>query len=581
MRRFSGDKPEKNRDDKPNRRRESDKTGRSGDYKKRNETGEDARSDDRRESKPWVNRSNSERKPFGRSSDSERKPWGKDKDSERKPWSRDKDTERKPWNKDRDSERKPFRKESESERKPWKKEGDSERKSWSKDRDNDSKPRSRDSELERKPWSREKDTERKPWNKDRDSERKPWKKEGDSERKPWNKDRDSERKPWSNDRDSDRKPRSRDGESERKPWSREKDTERKPWSRDRDTERKPWKKEGDSERKPWSKDRDSDRKPRSRDSESERKPWRENDTERKPWNKDGDSERKPWKNRDGEESTRKPWDRKSEDSRGKDGYEKRERRFNKEKSSSGKTYKNNIDEDGLVRLNKYIANAGVCSRREADTMILAGAIKVNGITVTELGTKVGPEDKVQIGDETLNPQKKVYLLLNKPKGYITTVEDPEDRNTVMMLIKDACRERVYPVGRLDRNTTGLLLLTNDGEMAKKLTHPSHKVRKIYQVEVNKTFAKSDMIKLTEGIELEDGLMAVDEIAYTGKSEDKKVLGVVIHSGKNRIVRRLFEALDYEVTKLDRVAFANLTKKDLPRGRYRFLTEAEINLLKMI
>ena len=578
MRRFSGDKPEKNRDDKPNRRRESDKTGRSGSYKKRNETGEDTRSDDRRESKPWVNRSNSERKPFSRSSDSERKPWGKENDTERKPWSRDKDTERKPWNKERDSERK-----------PWKKEGDSERKPWSNERGNDRKPRSRDSESERKPWSREKDTERKPWSKDRDSERKPWKKEGDSERKP-----------WSNERDGDRKPRRRDNESERKPWNREKDTERKPWRKEGDSERKPWKKEGDSERKPWSNDRDGDRKPRSRDSESERKP---NDTERKPWNKEGDSdrklwskdrdndrkprsrdsesERKPWKSREGEDSTRKPWDRKSDDSRGKDGYEKRESRFNKDKSSSGKTYKSNIDEDGSVRLNKYIANAGVCSRREADTMILAGAIKVNGITVTELGTKVGPDDKVQIGDETLNPQKKVYLLLNKPKGYITTVEDPEDRNTVMMLIKDACRERVYPVGRLDRNTTGLLLMTNDGEMAKKLTHPSHKVRKIYQVEVNKTFAKSDMIRLTEGIELEDGLMAVDEIAYTGKSEDKKVLGVVIHSGKNRIVRRLFEALDYEVTKLDRVAFANLTKKDLPRGRYRFLTEAEINLLKMI
>jgi len=214
-------------------------------------------------------------------------------------------------------------------------------------------------------------------------------------------------------------------------------------------------------------------------------------------------------------------------------------------------------------------------------MIEAGAITVNGKVVTELGTKVSPDDKVQIGNETLNPQKKVYLLLNKPKGYITTVDDPQERNTVMMLVKDACKERIYPVGRLDRNTSGLLLLTNDGEMAKKLTHPGHKVRKIYQVEVNRAFSKADMIQLTEGIELEDGLMAVDEIAYTGSGDDKKVLGVVVHSGKNRVVRRLFEALDYEVVKLDRVAFANLTKKDLPRGRWRFLEESEINLLKMV
>lgn len=172
-------------------------------------------------------------------------------------------------------------------------------------------------------------------------------------------------------------------------------------------------------------------------------------------------------------------------------------------------------------------------------------------------------------------------MLNKPKGYITTVDDPQERNTVMMLIKGACRERVYPVGRLDRNTSGLLLFTNDGEMATKLMHPGRQVRKMYQVEVNRTFSKSDMIQMTEGVELEDGVMAVDEIAYTGTGEDKKTLGVVIHSGKNRVVRRMFEALDYEVVKLDRVVYANLTKKDLPRGRWRFLTESELNMLKMI
>ena len=171
--------------------------------------------------------------------------------------------------------------------------------------------------------------------------------------------------------------------------------------------------------------------------------------------------------------------------------------------------------------------------------------------------------------------------MNKPKGYITTVDDPQERNTVMMLVKDACRERIYPVGRLDRNTSGLLLFTNDGDMAKKLTHPGHKVRKVYHVELDKALAKSDMLTLSEGIELEDGMMAVDEIAYTGTSNDKKNIGVVIHSGRNRVVRRLFESLGYEVVKLDRVAFGNLTKKDLPRGRWRFLEENELNLLKMI
>lgn len=243
--------------------------------------------------------------------------------------------------------------------------------------------------------------------------------------------------------------------------------------------------------------------------------------------------------------------------------------------------KRGYGEDGTIRLNKYLANAGICSRREADTLIESGAVSVNGKVVTLLGTRISREDQVQFGGETLSMEKKVYLLLNKPKGYITTVDDPQDRNTVMMLVKDACRERIYPVGRLDRNTTGLLLFTNDGDVAKKLTHPGHKVRKVYHVELNKGLSKADMLQLSEGIELEDGLMAVDEIAYTGNADDKKNIGVVIHSGKNRVVRRLFEALDYEVVKLDRVAFANLTKKDLPRGRWRFLEQQEINMLMMI
>ena len=248
-----------------------------------------------------------------------------------------------------------------------------------------------------------------------------------------------------------------------------------------------------------------------------------------------------------------------------------------DKSSSSRPARRTEAES--IRLNKFIANAGVCSRREADVLIQAGAIKVNGIVVTELGVRVGPRDKVQYGDQTLAGEKMMYLLLNKPKGYITTSEDPYERKTVMELVSEACRERIYPVGRLDRNTTGLLLFTNDGDLAKKLTHPRHKVRKIYHVELDKALTKSDMIRISDGIELEDGVIKADEIAYTGES--KREIGIELHSGKNRVVRRIFEVLEYDVVKLDRVSFAGLTKKDLPRGRWRFLTDSEVNYLKML
>ena len=232
-----------------------------------------------------------------------------------------------------------------------------------------------------------------------------------------------------------------------------------------------------------------------------------------------------------------------------------------------------------IRLNKYIANAGVCSRREADTLIEAGAISVNGTVVTELGFKVMPTDEVRFGDTILQRERPVYLLLNKPKDYITTMDDEFDRKHVMQLVKGACKERIYPVGRLDRDTTGLLLFTNDGEMTKKLTHPRSNVYKIYHVTLNKNLTHADLQQIAEGIELNDGVMAVDEISYVGDHKDE--VGVTIHSGRNRIVRRIFEALGYEVVKLDRVVFAGLTKKDLPRGSWRFLTEDEINYLKMI
>lgn len=245
--------------------------------------------------------------------------------------------------------------------------------------------------------------------------------------------------------------------------------------------------------------------------------------------------------------------------------------------------KNKVEktDDGTVRLNKYIANAGICSRREADELIKAGAVSVNGKIITEMGYKVKPGDVVNYGGQTIRQERKVYILLNKPKDYITTVDDPQKRKTVLDLIKGACKERVYPVGRLDRNTTGLLLLTNDGDLAKKLTHPSSGVKKIYHVVTDKSVSKQDLIKLTEGLRLEDGFVKADNADYVETANSKKEIGIELHSGKNRIVRRMMEHLGYKVVKLDRVVFAGLTKKDLPRGRWRFLTEKEIGMLKML
>jgi 23S rRNA pseudouridine2605 synthase len=232
-----------------------------------------------------------------------------------------------------------------------------------------------------------------------------------------------------------------------------------------------------------------------------------------------------------------------------------------------------------IRLNRYIANAGVCSRREADTYITAGMVTVNGEIVAELGAKVKPSDDVRFDGRRLNPEKKVYLLLNKPKDYVTTTDDPHANKIVMDLVKDACPERIYPVGRLDRNTTGVLLFTNDGDLSKRLTHPSHKMKKIYQVSLDRHVSKSHMEEITEGIELEDGLIAADAVSFIN-NEDKSEIGIEIHSGKNRIVRRIFEHFGYKVKKLDRVYFAGLTKKNLPRGKWRFLTEKEVRYLKM-
>ena len=274
------------------------------------------------------------------------------------------------------------------------------------------------------------------------------------------------------------------------------------------------------------------------------------------------------------------------------GYQQREGGYNRRPRTAGYNphakysmkkqieYKEkHYDPDEPIRLNKYLANAGVCSRREADDFIQAGVVKVNGEIVTELGTKVKRTDIVLFHDQQVNIEKKVYVLLNKPKDYVTTSDDPQNRKTVMDLVKGACRERIYPVGRLDRNTTGVLLLTNDGELATKLTHPQYLKKKIYHVHLDKNVTAADIKQIADGIMLEDGEIHADAIEYASET-DRKQVGIEIHSGRNRIVRRIFEHLGYKVIRLDRVYFAGLTKKNVRRGDWRFLTEQEVSTLWM-
>lgn len=301
---------------------------------------------------------------------------------------------------------------------------------------------------------------------------------------------------------------------------------------------------------------------------------------------------RPFRKRDDEQSKQgfKPWEGRPERSeRGESGERgargSRQERNNTwngpEKAPTMRARKNAPvkEDDGLIRLNRYISNAGICSRRKADELIAAGVVSVNGVVVSELGHKVDPfKDEIRYNGELLKREKKVYVILNKPKDYITTTDDPQERKTVMQLVEKASRERIYPVGRLDRNTTGLLLMTNDGDLADKLSHPKNGITKIYHVELNKSLSQGDLNKIQFGLELEDGIIKPDSVSYvTGGS--KREVGIQIHSGKNRIVRRIFEHLGYEVVKLDRVVYGNLTKKDLPRGRWRFLEEHELIQIK--
>lgn len=383
--------------------------------------------------------------------------------------------------------------------------------------------------------------------------------------------RSDDEKPFDCERKFDRRP-SRDGDSE-KPFGRDRkfgdrprrrSDDEKPFSRERKFDRKPFG-EGDSER-PFGHDK-FEKKPRRTFGD---KPFDKEKFDRRP-RRDNDEER-PYSrgNKFGSRRERNFDDEEEQPRTGRRGYRReKDERYDRPKAT------------GEIRLNKYLADSGICSRREADDLILAGCVTVNDVVVTELGTKVKPSDKVVYGGQTLSREKLCYVLLNKPKGVITTSDDPYERHTVMDLVEGACDERIYPVGRLDRNTLGLLLLTNDGELAKTLTHPSHEVKKLYQVTLNKPLTKNDLDAIREGIELEDGPIKVDEIQWVADDLTKREVGVEIHSGRNHIVRRIFEHFGYEVVKLDRVMFAGLTKYMLPRGHWRFLTPAEINMLKSI
>ena len=385
-----------------------------------------------------------------------------------------------------------------------------------------------------------------------------------------------------NDREEER-PRRRFHDDEDRPRRKFNDREEeRPRRRFHDDEDRPRRKFNDrEEERPRRRFNDDEDRPRRKfnDREEERPRRRFHDDEDRPRRRFHDDEERP---------RRKFNDRDEERPRGHRRFEDREDRGEEEPRRGRKGYVREKDPlydrpaaNGEIRLNKYLADSGVCSRREADDLIKAGCVSVNGEIIATMGYKVKPTDKVVYGGQTLNREKLRYIQLNKPKGYITTAEDPEGRTTVMELVRDACPERIFPVGRLDKNTTGLLLLTNDGELAKKLTHPSSEVSKLYHVVLDKPLTRNDMLRIADGIELDDGIISPDEIAYDADDESKKSIGIRLHSGRNRIVRRIFEHLGYDIVKLDRVMFAGLDKYRLPRGEWRFLTDQEVAALKKL
>lgn len=512
-----------NRDDKP----------RSTPFRSSNQSSDRNDRDDRR---PF----DGERKPFNRDNDRPRRDTNRSFDrDERKPFSRD-DRPQNDRRDDRRDDRRPF----DGDRKPF-------------NRDNDRRDVNRPFDRDRKPFDRSDRPAPRSFDRDSGGERNA----SDRDRKPFDRDdRRGSNRPFDRDRNEDRPRRSFDREERR------------------DSGRSFGRDERPSFGEPRSFDRDNRRDDRPRD------PNRSFDrNDRKPFNRD---ERKPFR-RDRD-------DNQTGDNQGEPRFERRVGRFEKAPNYNMDAMKQNLprsrkvarnlererqNDPDSIRLNRYIANAGICSRREADELIGKGDVQVNGKVVTEMGYRVKPGDVVKYGNKVLNPEKMVYVLLNKPKDSITTTDDPEERNTVMDLVADAGPFRLYPVGRLDRNTTGLLLMTNDGELASKLTHPSNNVKKVYQVELDKPITEEHFEAIRNGLDLEDGHIKPDDLAIV--TPDAQVVGVEIHSGRNRIVRRMFESLGYEVTKLDRTVFAGLTKKELPRGKWRFLEPKEVVKLKYL
>lgn len=407
--------------------------------------------------------------------------------------------------------------------------------------------------------------DRKPFSKHRDSESSEFKPRREFSKSRYNSDstNSTDRKPrFRSDSDSDNKSRSWDN-SERKP--------RRSFNDNDDYRPKKKTYSDDSEKKPrYKSDRNNNEfKPRER-SWDDKKPYKKRDSESgdfKPRRTFGGSDEKPY--------SRFHSDRKSH-SQSRD-FEKDTRKAFKPKPVYQESESKKND-DGSVRLNRFISNAGVCSRREADELILEGKVKINGKVITELGVKVLPSDTVTYKGKTLVPERKVYVLVNKPKDCVTTRDDPEARRTVFDLLKGSCYEQVHAVGRLDRNTTGVLLLTNDGELTQKLTHPKFNKSKIYQVWLDRNINDADLNQIQKGIELEDGFIKPDDVSFVDPS-DRSQVGIEIHSGQNRVVRRIFEFFEYKVIKLDRVYFAGLTKKGLQRGEWRYLTNEEVSVLK--
>jgi 23S rRNA pseudouridine2605 synthase len=570
------------------------------------------------ERKPWENREGGERKPFVKReggnrtfnrNDGERKPWENREGGERKPFVKREgsdrtfnrnDGERKPWENREGGERKPFVKRegsdrtfnrNDGERKPWENREGGERKPFVKREGSDRSFNRNDSE--RKPWENREGGERKPFVKRESGDR--TFNRNDGERKPWENREGGERKPFVKRESGDRTFNRNDGE--RKPWDNREGGERKPFQ-NRDNGSNNFKGTGYGSSRPNAKKEFEDKtsapwvrklnKPENNESRLPKKLYeRKQDLEARDIRGDNYftqnfdiNKNKPKALTEAD----KELVRRLEKKRNKIEAEFQESRklFEAEKTHTKSSFKKIVrteDPEEQMPLNKYVARCGVASRRESVELIKAGKIKINGHAQIEPSHRVEPTDKVTYNDKEIKPQNNmVYVLLNKPKDFITTSDDEKGRHTVMDLVATACDERIYPVGRLDRNTSGLLLMTNDGDLAQKLSHPKYTIKKLYQVNLDKNLSNADYTKITKGIELEDGIAEVDELAYVDDN-DKSKIGIQIHSGKNRIVRRIFESLGYEVKQLDRVMYANLTKKNLPRGKWRYLNETEVKFLK--